>query len=115
MFLVAHPTKPSERKLGAQSTPSGFDISGSANFLNMSDVIMTVHRKQDEFGNKSQTVRVMVSKVRDTDFGHEGSTYFSYNPITGRYIPCQQMDFENEALGGRQPNQKGVSDNVLEF
>jgi len=115
MFLVAHPTKPSERKLGAQSTPSGFDISGSANFLNMSDVIMTVHRKQDEFGNKSQTVRVMVSKVRDTDFGHEGSTYFSYNPITGRYIPCQQMDFENEALGGRQPNQQGISDNVLEF
>lgn len=100
MFLVAHPTKPSDgqRKLGAQSTPSGFDIAGSANFLNMSDVIMTIHRKQDEFGNKSQNVRVLISKVRDTDFGHEGSCYFMYNPASGRYFPTTATDFENENL-----------------
>lgn len=100
MFLVAHPTKPADgqRKLGAQSTPSGFDIAGSANFLNMSDVIMTVHRKQDEFGNKSKTVRVLVSKVRDTDFGHEGSCYFVYNPDCGRYFPATRDMFENENL-----------------
>lgn len=100
MFLVAHPTKPADgqRKLGAQSTPSGFDIAGSANFLNMSDVIMTVHRKQDEFGNKSRTVRVLISKVRDTDFGHEGSCYFVYNPSTGRYFPTTSDEFEHENL-----------------
>lgn len=100
MFLVAHPTKPADgqRKLGAQSTPSGFDIAGSANFLNMSDVIMTVHRRQDEFGNKSRTVRVLVSKVRDTDFGHEGSCYFTYNADSGRYLPSDKNTFESENL-----------------
>lgn len=100
MFLVAHPTKPADgqRKLGAQSTPSGFDIAGSANFLNMSDVIITVHRRQDEFGNKSRTVRVLVSKVRDTDFGHEGSCYFTYNADSGRYFPSDKNTFESENL-----------------
>lgn len=110
MFLVAHPTKPSERKLGAQSTPSGFDIAGSANFLNMSDVILTVHRKQDEFGNKSRTVRVLISKVRDTDFGHEGSCYFTYNTDTGRYFPSTAQEFEQENLDPNAQAKKWLDD-----
>lgn len=100
MFLVAHPTKPSDgsRKLGAQSTPSGFDIAGSANFLNMSDVIITVHRKQDANGVKSTSARVMVSKVRDTDYGHEGSCYFDYNPYTGQYYAIDKATYENSEI-----------------
>lgn len=104
-FLVAHPAKPSEKRLSAQSTPSGFDISGSANFLNMSDVILTVHRKQDEYGNKSKRVRVMISKVRDTDYGHEGSCYFEYNPETGRYMPSSENEFVDENLTQSQQKQ----------
>lgn len=97
MFLVAHPTKPADgsRKLGSQNVPSGYDIAGSANFLNMSDVIMTVHRKQDENGNKSSVARVMVSKVRDTDYGHEGSCYFDYNPYSGRYFEVDKAYYDN--------------------
>lgn len=112
MFLVAHPTKPADgqRKLGAQSTPSGFDIAGSANFLNMSDVIMTVHRKQDEFGNKSQSVRILISKVRDTDFGHEGSCYFVYNPSSGRYFPTTATEFESENLDPTIRTKEWLSD-----
>lgn len=99
-FLVAHPTKPSERgKLGGQSVPSGFDISGSANFLNMSDVVLTVHRKQDECGEKSRAVRVMISKVRDADYGHEGSCYFKYDTYSGEYIETEKQQFENEKVG----------------
>ena len=98
MFLVAHPTKPAERKLGTQNTPSGFDIAGSANFLNMSDVILTVHRKQDEQGNKSKSTRILVSKVRDNDYGHEGSCYFKFEPYTGHYTAIRKIDFENEKL-----------------
>lgn len=98
MFLVAHPTKPSERKLGTQNIPSGFDIAGSANFLNMSDVILTVHRKQDEQGNKSKSTRILVSKVRDNDYGHEGSCYFKFEPYTGHYTAIRKIDFENEKL-----------------
>ena len=99
LFLVAHPTKPAERgKLGSQSIPSGFDISGSANFLNMSDVIITVHRKQDEYGNKGKKTKVLVSKVRDTDYGHEGSCYFHYDVYAGRYNPTTKEDFEAEKI-----------------
>lgn len=101
MFLVAHPTKPADgsRKLGSQSTPSGFDIAGSANFLNMSDVIITVHRKQDENGVKSSTARVMVSKVRDTDYGHEGSCYFDYNSYSGKYFEVDKAYYEGSTTG----------------
>lgn len=95
-FLVAHPTKPSDRKLDEQSIPNGFDIAGSANFLNMSDIIMTVHRKQSDTGWKSRHLMVMVSKVRDTNYGHEGTVYFDYNSRTGEYIPCTREEFKAE-------------------
>lgn len=95
-FLVAHPTKPSDRKLDEQSIPNGFDIAGSANFLNMSDIIMTVHRKQSASGWKSQHLMVMVSKVRDTNYGHEGTVYFDYNIRTGEYTPCSKNEFNAE-------------------
>ncbi len=95
-FLVAHPTKPSDRKLDGQTIPNGFDIAGSANFLNMSDIIMTVHRKQSDTGWKSQHLMVMVSKVRDTNYGHEGTVYFDYNYRTGEYVPCTKEEFASE-------------------
>lgn len=103
-FLVAHPTKPEKGKLKNVESPSGFDIAGSANFLNMSDVVMTVHRKQSDDGVKGNTSKVMVSKVRDTDYGHEGSCYFKYNTFSGNYIPCEQRDYDNERLENKWEN-----------
>lgn len=97
-FLVAHPTKPEKGKLKNIDSPSGFDIAGSANFLNMSDVVITVHRKQNDDGIKGNIAKVMVSKVRDTDYGHEGSCYFKYNTYGGSYIPCDKSEFDNEVL-----------------
>ena len=99
VFLVAHPTKPENRgKLGTQDVPNGFDIAGSANFLNMSDVVITVHRKQNEYGEKSKSVRILISKVRDTDFGHEGSCYFHYDSYAGKYNPCDREHYESEKM-----------------
>jgi len=94
IFLVAHPTKPSERKINKTDVPSGFDIAGSANFLNMSDVVLTVYRNQDEEASKSNECQVMVSKVRDNDFGKEGSAYFKYNTFSGIYQEIEKTQFK---------------------
>lgn len=99
-FLVAHPTKPEKGKLKNVDSPSGFDIAGSANFLNMSDVVLTVHRKQSDDGIKGNISKVMISKVRDTDYGHEGSCYFRYNTYTGQYTPCEKAEYDDERLEG---------------
>lgn len=100
-FLVAHPTKPEKGKLKNVESPSGFDIAGSANFLNMSDVVLTVHRKQSDDGIKGSISKIMISKVRDTDYGHEGSCYFKYNTYTGQYTPCDKSDYDDEKLEGQ--------------
>lgn len=103
-FLVAHPSKPTERRLGAQSAPSGYDVSGSAHFLNMSDVVLSVHRKQNINGWKSKHVAVVVSKVRDTNYGHEGTAFFDFLPDSCAYISCSRDDFEAE----EEPKEKAV-------
>lgn len=96
MFLVAHPTKPENRKIGGQDIPTGFDISGSANFQNMSDAVISVHRKQDSDGQKSNNVRITVTKWRFGERGREGSAYLRYNARSATYIPSTQGDFDAE-------------------
>ena len=102
MFLVAHPTKPNSdsRKIGAQNIPSGFDIAGSANFQNMSDAVISVHRPQNEFGNKANVSRVTVSKWRFGERGHEGSAFFDYNVQKAKYIPTTKTvyDLDSQSL-----------------
>lgn len=99
VFLVAHPTKPEKGKLKTVESPSGYDIAGSANFLNMSDVILTVHRKQNDDGVKGNSCKVMISKVRDTDYGHEGSCYFRYDLQSGTYKKVEKCYFDDEKIG----------------
>ena len=97
MFLVAHPTKPAsdKRKIGGQDIPSGFDVAGSANFQNMSDAVISVHRKQDEYGEKSSATRVTVSKWRFGERGREGSVYFEFDPKAARYYPIDKATYED--------------------
>lgn len=99
MFLVAHPTKPNndKRKIGGQDIPSGFDVAGSANFQNMSDAVISVHRQQDEFGQKSDATRVTVSKWRFGERGREGSAFFKYNPLTARYTTLDLNEYKFES------------------
>lgn len=96
MFLVAHPTKPSsdKRKIGGQDIPSGFDVAGSANFQNMSDAVISVHRKQDEYGQKSTATRVTVSKWRFGERGHEGSVFFQFSPHTARFERIEKESYD---------------------
>ena len=97
VFLVAHPTKPdSHTKISNLQSPSAFDIANSANFNNMSDVVISVHRKQNEEGEKSSCCKVTICKVKDADYGQEGSCYFRYNTYSGEYIPIDKNDFDND-------------------
>lgn len=96
MFLVAHPTKPENRKIGGQDIPTGFDISGSANFQNMSDAVISVHRKQDTDGTKSNNVRITVTKWRFGERGREGSAYLRYNARSATYVSSTQGEFDAE-------------------
>lgn len=102
MFLVAHPTKPENRKIGGQDIPTGFDIAGSANFQNMSDAVISVHRKQDADGQKSNTVRVTVTKWRFGERGREGSAYFRYNSRSATYTEATKEEFDAEAKTARE-------------
>lgn len=105
MFLVAHPTKPNseKRKIGGQDIPSGFDVAGSANFQNMSDAVISVHRPQDEFGQKPNVTRVTISKWRFGERGREGSAFFRYNPTTARYTSIDKGSYNFEATSANQP------------
>lgn len=96
MFLVAHPTKPpsEKRQIGSQDIPSGFDIAGSANFQNMSDVVISVHRKQDKDGIKSKSTRVTVSKWRFGERGREGSAYFEFDPYSARFVRIDKETYD---------------------
>ena len=97
VFLVAHPTKPdSHTKINDLKSPSAFDIANSANFNNMSDVVISVHRKQNEEGEKSSCCKVTICKVKDADYGQEGSCYFRYNTYSGEYVPTDKNDFDND-------------------
>ena len=104
MFLVAHPTKPNseKRKIGGQDIPSGFDVAGSANFQNMSDAVISVHRPQDEFGQKPNVTRVTISKWRFGERGREGSAFFRYDPTTARYTSIDKGSYNFEATSGNQ-------------
>ena len=96
MFLVAHPTKPAseKRQIGSQDIPSGFDIAGSANFQNMSDAVISVHRKQDKDGIKSKSTRVTVSKWRFGERGREGSAYFEFDPQSARFSRVDKETYD---------------------
>lgn len=79
-FLVAHPTK---IKKQYQSTdyevPTLYDISGSSNFYNKTDIGMTVYRLNNE-------VQIHVQKVRFKNWGQEGLVNFRWNPKNGRFF-----------------------------
>lgn len=91
LFLIAHPTKMQKDK-GIYKIPGPYDISGSADFWNMLDYTLTVHRIQKEDGqfNSFGVVIVQKAKINKT-MGETGTWPYWYNINNGRYI----TDHEN--------------------
>lgn len=77
VILVAHPAKPENRMSANKFPPKGYDISGSANFFNVTDIGLTMHRTDDD-----ENV-LHVWKVRFADLGQLGRVKLGYNPTLG--------------------------------
>ena len=84
IFIVAHPTKVFNDKRSDTTTPfvKPYDISGSANWYNKADNIISVFR---EFGENDFTTKIHILKVRRGRLGKVGSVEFEYIPSTGEY------------------------------
>lgn len=84
VLLVAHP-KQLRRNPGEKNfpVPGGYDISGSANFYNIPDFGITIHRP--DLG--SAQVDVHVWKVRFKGHGKKGMASLSWDKMSGRYCP----------------------------
>lgn len=78
LFLVAHPSKPPS-SAGNDWVPSGYNISGSANWYNRADFGITVQRLP-------HSSKVHVWKCRFTHLGKIGSEDLVFQPDTGRYF-----------------------------
>ena len=96
LFLIAHPTKLQKSKDGKFPMASMYDISGSADFFNMTSYGISVRREQDdktlEFLTYGQ-VAISKAKLNET-MGSTGVWNFRYNINNGRY----SIDDKNETL-----------------
>ena len=101
LFLIAHPRKLEKNKTtGKFPMPSMYDISGSADFNNMTSYGISVRREQDdetlEFLSYGQ-VSISKAKLNET-MGSTGVWEFRYNINNGRYITDKKdntNDFDN--------------------
>lgn len=81
MWVVAHPTKPDRTNTDKAIGP--YDISGSANWFNKADAMLSVFRK--DRSSDASPVDVTVLKTRFKAFGHNGVASFGFDPGSGRY------------------------------
>jgi twinkle protein len=86
VFIVAHPTKlPRQDNGKTPLAPGAYDISGSANWANKADNILSVWR--DPQANDDIT-QVQIQKVRFPEIGKSGGmATFKHEVMTGRFNP----------------------------
>ena len=86
LILVAHPRKMNRNPTtGATPRVEMYDINGSADFYNKADYGIVVERDK-EIG----ITRVYVDKVKFKHLGVGGVATFVYDPVSGRYLPCEE-------------------------
>ena len=86
LILVAHPRKMNRNPTtGATPRVEMYDINGSADFYNKADYGIVVERDK-EIG----MTRVYVDKVKFKHLGVGGVATFVYDPVNGRYLPCEE-------------------------
>ena len=67
--------------------PTAYDVSGTADFNNMSDYCITVHRSQDDSGLKKPFGTIFIEKTKyNKTMGDTGLWSYWYNINNGRYI-----------------------------
>ena len=105
IFLVAHPTKMHKNDAGIYNVPTLYDVSGSADFRNMTHNGYTIYRTFDnpETSEKGYTEFINMK----TKFNFQGKMQekevFEYHPINGRYF-----------ANGVEPNYNMISKERIE-
>ena len=104
LILVAHPRKMNRNPTtGATPRVEMYDINGSADFYNKADYGIVVERDK-EIG----ITRVYVDKVKFKHLGVGGVATFVYDPVNGRYLPCEES--HDPAVQPEQRARKTVYD-----
>jgi twinkle protein len=90
-WFVAHPAKMRRDEKGQIPVPSLYDISGSANFVNKTDLGVVIQRNYED---GSREVDIHVKKVRFKAAGEPGVATLLYDRVTGRYsdMPVDMPD-----------------------
>lgn len=78
--LVVHPKKMQRGSDNLMQIPTLYDLNGSANFANMADYVVVVHR---DFINNYTIIKA--EKVKFKNYGQIGECYLQYNTETGNY------------------------------
>lgn len=102
VVLVAHPRKIDPTR-NPDGVPGPYDINGSANFFNMTDFGITIHRNRDD---EYSRVLARVWKVKFRHLGETGDSWFRYNLGNGRYCPIEhdhpeQVVYDNDNYIGK--------------
>ena len=99
VILVAHPRKMQTDPLTKRlPVPTLQDINGSAAFVNKCDFGLVIERDR-----QAGVTRVHVKKVKFRHLGNIGECSFVFNPVNGRYSPCEE-DATAERTGDRIRN-----------
>jgi twinkle protein len=97
VWIVAHPRILRALKPGEPvPVPTAYDISGSSNFANKGDVILTVHCPEVKEGNKTRpgsVTQLHLLKARFRRWGRRGGVAeLEFDPTTGRFRSAMIMD-----------------------
>lgn len=81
VWYVAHP-----RKVTPDQVVTGYDISGSANWVNMADNLIVVERKKEANGEPTKMTQILVQKIRfQPEVGRQGIVELEFLPKEVRY------------------------------
>lgn len=84
--IAAHPVKPD--RIDREKPVGPYDISGSANWFNKADMMLSVYRHDRSI--ETSPVDVHVQKVRKAQFGNVGTATFGFSRDTGRYYEMER-------------------------
>lgn len=89
VFLVAHPKQQPQSQ--SDHVPRGESISGGANWRNVADFGITIHRPWDEaLGRPSEVTEAHVWKVRFARHGQLGVARLLYQPTYMRFVDVKK-------------------------
>ncbi len=83
VWVLAHPMKLTKDKDGEYPVPTPYDISGSANWFNKADNIVTVYRNKTD---EQALVELHIQKIRFRECGHLGVCGLKWLEDNGQYI-----------------------------